>query len=166
MKLKGQLEQAQLENKSSDPTNLPDGLVWYNTTTKLMKAVVNAVKVQFLTASIPQTTFAIANNQSSAADVTGLLFSSSTARSGIIDYQIRRVSTSTGAVERVEAGQLLVTYNTLATTWSLAHLAFGGEDSLVDFSITSGGQVQYTSDNMAGTYDSVNSLMTFVARTF
>lgn len=31
MLLKGQLEEAQLENLSSDPSNLPDGRVWYDT---------------------------------------------------------------------------------------------------------------------------------------
>ena len=37
-KIKGQLEDAQLKNVSSDPTNLPNGLIWLNTTTNFFKA--------------------------------------------------------------------------------------------------------------------------------
>ena len=115
---------------------------------------------------LAQTPVAIANNQSSAANVTGLLFSSASVRSAIIEYQIRRVSTSTGAVERVSSGRGTATYNTLATAWTYTPLGEGGDASGVTLDITSGGQVQYTSDNMAGTYDAVNSLITFTARTF
>lgn len=45
-KLKGQLEDAQFQNKSTDPTNLPDGLVWLNTATAKIKSVIGgAVKI-------------------------------------------------------------------------------------------------------------------------
>lgn len=37
MKLKGQLEQAQLENLTSDPSNLPDGRIWLDTATDKAK---------------------------------------------------------------------------------------------------------------------------------
>lgn len=37
MKLKGQLEQAQLENLTADPSNLPDGRIWLDTATDKAK---------------------------------------------------------------------------------------------------------------------------------
>ncbi|MBX3017986.1 MAG: hypothetical protein KF767_08860 [Bdellovibrionaceae bacterium] len=49
MLFKGQLEQAQLENKQNDPTNLPEGLTWVNTTAHLAKVVLNGVKRVFVT---------------------------------------------------------------------------------------------------------------------
>lgn len=115
---------------------------------------------------ISPTTFAIANNQSAAANVTGLLFSSSVTRSTTIEMQARRVTTGGGAVEVVERFVYFATYNTLATSWTLTPGFSGGDNSGMVFSITSGGQVQYTSDNMsAGSYDAANSLLTFSART-
>lgn len=55
MKLKGQLEQAQLENTSSDPSNLPDGLVWLNTSTNKAKVYAGAATREILTNDQTQT---------------------------------------------------------------------------------------------------------------
>ena len=55
MKLKGQLEQAQLENTSSDPTNTPDGLVWLNTTTNRAKIYTESATREIVTNSQSQT---------------------------------------------------------------------------------------------------------------
>lgn len=45
-KIYGQLESAQAENKSSDPSNLPDGRIWLNTTVNRLKAYIqSAVRV-------------------------------------------------------------------------------------------------------------------------
>jgi hypothetical protein len=115
--------------------------------------------------SIAPTTFACADNQSSAANITGLLFSSASVRSALIKLQIRRVSTGGGATERVQYGHWVATYNTLAATWTLDSLGASSEDAGVVLSITSGGQVQYTSDDMTGTYDTAASLFTFSAET-
>lgn len=112
-----------------------------------------------------QTTAAIANNVS-AQNVTGLLFDHTVTRSSIIEYQIRRVSTSSGATELVSNGRASATYNDLAATWTLAPLGEGGDLSGVTLDITSGGQVTYTSSNMSGTYDTGHSLITFATRTF
>jgi hypothetical protein len=43
MLLKGQLEEAQLENLAADPANLPEGRTWLNTTSGLIKTVVGGV---------------------------------------------------------------------------------------------------------------------------
>lgn len=45
----GQLEKAQLENLSSDPTNLPEGRVWSNTTSDRAKIVLGGVAKEVLT---------------------------------------------------------------------------------------------------------------------
>jgi hypothetical protein len=113
-----------------------------------------------------QVDFAVANNQSSPASVTGFLLDHTAYRSVIVDYQIRRVSTSTGAVERVSSGQARCTYNSLATAWTWTGLGEGGDGvGLTVLDITSAGQVTYTTDNMAGTYDSVNSKFSYTLRT-
>jgi len=66
VKLKGQLEQAQLENRSADPSNLPDGLVWLNTTSNRAKAYLQAAIRVFVTEDQAQTltnkTISAANN--------------------------------------------------------------------------------------------------------
>lgn len=135
---------------------------WWN----ILRLAGMTIESMFGAGAIGATTFAIANNQVGAVNVTGLLFSSAVSRSAEIGYQVRRLTTGGGAVEVVERGSLICTYNTLAAAWVLTYGASGGEAGGVAFTITSGGQVQYTSDNMsAGSYDTANSLLTFSART-
>lgn len=95
------------------------------------------------------TSFTIANNISSATSVTGLSFSGSTYRSFIIDYSIYR-STSTALSAVAQVGELRGVYNTQSLTWYLSD-NYSGQNSGVTFSITSGGQIQYTSTNISGT---------------
>lgn len=52
MLFKGQLEEAQAQNLASDPSNLPDGLLWFNTTTLLIKAAVSGVVQSFVTRKV------------------------------------------------------------------------------------------------------------------
>lgn len=100
---------------------------------------------------ITETAFTIANNQSSAANVTGLVFNHGSVGAAFIDYWIKRVTTSSGAVERTEAGRLLVSWDLSAATWRIVPVGSGPDESGVSFSITSAGQVQYTSDSITGT---------------
>lgn len=135
---------------------------WWN----ILRLAGVAVEAILGAAYIIPTTFAIANNQSSAANVTGALLSSSTARSAVVEWQARRVTTGGGAVEVVERGYFYMTYNTLAATWVLTYGSSGGDNSGLTFTTTSAGQIKYVSDNMAaGSYDTVNSLLTFSVRT-
>lgn len=55
MRLNGQLEKAQLENVSTDPTNLPEGLVFENTTEVKAKVVLGGSKREIITADQTQT---------------------------------------------------------------------------------------------------------------
>lgn len=108
----------------------------------------------------------IANNQTSAANVTGLTVSSATERYAVAEIRIRRVSTGGGATERVSVQTLFLTYNTLAATWALTKGSYGPDEHGMDFTVTAAGQVQYASDNMTGTYDTTNSKMDYNLRKY
>lgn len=94
------------------------------------------------------TSFTIANNQSSAADVTSLLFDGVATRSFILDYSIYR-QTDTASSALAQVGQLRGVYNTQSSTWFMSD-DFSGQNSGVTFSIQPSGQIQYTSTNIAG----------------
>lgn len=96
--------------------------------------------------------FDIANNQAAAADVTGLKFDKRGVSQAIIEFLVQRVTTGAGAVELIESGILIVTYNPTSEDWNLQAVSANTPDnSGVDFTITSSGQVQYTSSNETGT---------------
>ncbi len=105
---------------------------------------------------ILQTTVTINNNQASAANIAGLLFNTATVRSAVIDYNIYR---TTSLNEVVEAGTLLIMYKSVANEWSVSQILNG--DAEVYFTITTTGQLQYTSSSLAGT--SYTGTMTFEA---
>lgn len=120
---------------------------------------------------IGETSFTIVNNQTSAANVTGLLFNPAAVRSAEIAVGFYRNTTGGGATEMSARMKYLATYKTVAGTWELAPLGGGGDfdETLgmpagVTLSITSGGQVQYVSSNFTGTAGT--SKMTFSASTF
>lgn len=105
------------------------------------------------------TTFTIANNTSSVANVTGLSFDTSTVRSAIAQYSIYRNSSTT---ETSECGQIYATYKSVAGTWEIAQ-SYTGSSGVV-FSITSAGQIQYTSTNFSGI--SYTGTMKFTGKSF
>lgn len=96
---------------------------------------------------IIETTFQLSNNQAVATDVNGLLFNSSTVRSAKVDYTIY-ITTSTN--ELLETGILYLQYKSDAAEWTMAQ-QFVGDVSGLTFTITTSGQVQYTTTNVAGT---------------
>lgn len=55
MRMNGQLEVAQAENLSSDPSLLPDGRFWLNTTTNVLKAYLQSAVRIFVTTDQTQT---------------------------------------------------------------------------------------------------------------
>lgn len=92
---------------------------------------------------IPQTSFSLANNQSSAADVTGLAFANVSVRSFECQLSVS-----------IDATADLFTIFKLygiqkGASWDLSYESTG-DDSQIAFSITNAGQVQYTSANLAG----------------
>ena len=90
-----------------------------------------------------ETSFAAANNQAAAADVTGLAFANGTVRS--FDAHISVTLDATADLyekfhlEGVQKG----------AAWDMA-VSSVGDDSGVVFSITTAGQIQYQSQNSAG----------------
>jgi hypothetical protein len=109
------------------------------------------------------TSFTIANNQSSAANVTGLLIDGASTRSFILDYSIYR-QTATALSGVAQVGQLRGVYNTQSASWFMSD-DFSGQNAGVTFSILSSGQIQYTSTNIAGT-SYVGTLKYAIRKTF
>lgn len=130
---------------------------WWNS----LRAAGIAIEA-FLGTFLGETSFTIANNQSAAANVTGLAFAGASIRSFVVDYQIYRNTTGGGATELAEAGILIGTYSTVAGTWEMQQAPVVG-DAGVTLTITSAGQIQYTSSNMTGT--PASSTMKFKYRT-
>lgn len=130
---------------------------WFNT----LRAA-GADLESYIGSFIAETGFNIVNNQETPANITGLLFDALTQGAAFIDYEIYRNTTGGGATKRKEVGMLLVSYTPGGSPlWEITQPAFMGSAG-VEFSITSGGQVQYTSDNQSGTADV--SRMRFKAR--
>lgn len=107
----------------------------------------------------PETQQTIADNQSSAANITGLLFDeTSVVKAKVIIGTLRQDGTN----ERVHISEFWVWYNATKGDWRMGSQNETGEScdassctsvaSGVTFSITAAGQVQYTSDSMGGSY--------------
>jgi hypothetical protein len=97
-------------------------------------------------------TFKIENNKSSATDVTVLKFDSRGISQAVIEYLIQRITTGDDAVELLESGILIAVYKPTSDSWALVEVDVDHpSDSGVTFSITSSGQIQYTSSDVAGT---------------
>lgn len=95
------------------------------------------------TGDIDQTSFSAANNQSSATNVTGLAFANGSVRSAEVLYSIALSATSS----KFEVGKLLLVQR--GSDWQLSQ-QYGGDNAGFVFTVTSAGQVQYTSPNSAG----------------
>ena len=112
---------------------------------------------------ILETDFNFTNNQVTPANVTGLTFPTSNIASFVSDYIITR---DDGTTKITEQGQLFGFQGD--SGWELGRsnvitdsTVFGGEAG-VEFSITSAGQVQYTSQDYTG---QLTGTMTFRAKT-
>ncbi len=120
----------------------------------------------FGSTDILQTTFSIANDQSSSLDVEKMYFNPGLVRSALVEYSIYRTSTAT-PTGHSESGIINVTYDNLAGTgskWSLISYGING-DSGVTFTITDLGQVQYQSTMLADSDNSYSGIIHFRAKT-
>lgn len=116
---------------------------WWNV---IRTALINV----FGTGALGTTSFTVANNQGAAADVTGLAFTGAVSRSALVHYDIRR-KTDTAASEVRERGTLTLLYNAQDSVWDTdANQSYAGAGAGVTFSVTTAGQVQYTSSSIAG----------------
>lgn len=132
---------------------------WGEDLSDVIEALVDVVATLSGTGDILTTSFTVANNQSSAANITELSFDTATIRSAVVTYSIFR---STDSAELGECGFLLLTYMSDANAWTISRYA--NDDSGLVFTVTDGGQCQYTSTNMSGS--SYSGLMKFNARAF
>lgn len=133
---------------------------WWN----ILRAAGVAIENFLGSSYIIQTSAPIGNNQS-GQNVTGLVFNNASIKAAIIDYKIRRVTSTT---DRTTMGTgMTAVWNPLAAAWTITMGLEGGDSSGVIFDINaSTGQVTYSTDNMSGVYDTVNSKIIFTARTF
>jgi len=109
---------------------------------------------------INETQFTIVNDTTVADDVLGLSFDGSAVRGAFIEYTLYRNHTAP-ASEVSESGAMLATYKTVDDSWEIIRSSVG--DAGVTFTITSDGQVQYTSTDISGSV--ATSVMKFKAST-
>ena len=98
-----------------------------------------------------QENYTLLNNQS-LTDVTGLQFDSSSIKSVFFKYELERV----GSTSKKQVGTFQLVYN---TSWELTFGNYQGDSIIEDvlteeygvtLSVTSLGQIQYTSNNFIG----------------
>lgn len=103
------------------------------------------------------TTFTIANS-TGPSNITGMVFNKTSYRAFFITYSIFR--SAAGGLTRAQAGTLICI--TDGTNWEIGDQPVSvpsSDDAGVDFTITSAGQVQYTSDDNTGSYSAANSIL-------
>jgi hypothetical protein len=145
----GSLTDAKIASGAAiDATKIANGIV-SNTEFQHLDGVTSAIQTQLnnklsaVTGDIQPTSFSIANNQVTAANVTGLAFATATTRSAkvLVDIQIDATT------DLYEAYELLIVQK--ASSFDMSQMSTG-DDSGIVFTITNAGQVQYTSSNNAG----------------
>ena len=119
---------------------------WGEELTSWMDAITDVAAGITGVGDILQTSVTIANNTASATNLAAFTFDPGTVRGAEITYAIYR---NTSASELAEFGKIYLVFKTVAGTWDLSQ-TFAGSSG-VTLTITSLGQMQYTSTNMAGT---------------
>lgn len=125
MRLNGQLEEAQLENLSSDPSNLPDARVWYNTTDKAPK--LNIGSSVFSISLCVYAKHSVTDGQS-ATNLTGETVDSSVYSSARYEYEIIRGTTV------FSSGEFYLHYRN--STWQFVMGSENRDDSAADHGVT------------------------------
>ncbi len=125
-----------------------NGQLVFATDTKLMYQVVDGVLAEVGGGGVPDAvSFSISDNVTAATSITGLLFNPASVLAFTLEYTISRATSSTTVCS---VGRFRGVYNSLSLTWSFSD-DYAGQDVGIAFSITAGGQVQYTSTSLAGT---------------
>lgn len=120
-----------------------DKVLIYDTSATALRSMSRANFVGASTGDIKEASFSSANNVLVAADVTGLAFANATVRSfqAIVSVAI---DATADLFEEFELNGIQRGADWVMSVESI------GEDSGITFSITTAGQVQYTSTNIAG----------------
>jgi hypothetical protein len=94
--------------------------------------------------------FSLANNQVAAANVTGLLLDKTKTRAATIPFLLHRQTDT--PLEYDVVGVITLYYKPVADSWNISveFKAGDADDVGIVFSVTSAGQIQYTSTNLAG----------------
>lgn len=131
---------------------------WATDATGWAIAVTDGLGAAVQPGDLSPTTLVVINNTGSLANVTDLIVNNAITRAALVDYYVYRVF---GATEIAEVGTLRLVYKTNATTWEVDRTFTG--DGQISFSVTTGGQVQYTSVPISGS-GSYTGTMRFRAR--
>lgn len=93
--------------------------------------------------------FVLVNNQAVAANIEGLIFDKSHYSQAIVEYLIQRV---TSGVELIESGRIVAIFSPNTAVWNIIKISDISVGAIgVTISITSSGQVEYATSNIAGT---------------
>lgn len=124
-----------------------DKLLIYDNSASALKSMTRANFLSGIATSsagdIPETSFSLANNQASPANVTGLAFSNATARS----FRVHASVIIDATADLFEVYELSGIQK--GSSWDMSQTSTG-DDAGLTFSITNAGQIQYTSTNNAG----------------
>lgn len=119
---------------------------WGEDATDWAKEVTTVLAFLLAPGDIVNSTATINNNQTTPDDINGMVFVNTQTRSAKVSYQVKR--SVTGNI-RIQSGSLYLDWNPQTSQWILTH-DFTAGNAGITFSVTSGGQVQYTTDNMTG----------------
>ena len=96
-----------------------------------------------------ENSFPIPNNNLVATDIPGLRFDKRFTSAATVEFLCQRVTSS---VELIEYGEFRASYNPDSEDWNIHFPDINSpENSGIDFTITSAGQIKYTSADIAGT---------------
>lgn len=122
---------------------------WGENVSNWAQAVTDALSGLNTTGDILTTSFSPADNQVLPANVVGFSFDSSQVQGFIAEYSIYRTD---GSIGFSETGNIYGTYNAKDGAWTIAQTGVNIENCSVLLTITSGGQLQYTSSSLGGTH--------------
>lgn len=95
--------------------------------------------------------FPLNNNQVEAADIVGMALDYTKVSQGIVEYLVQRVTVGTNPVQLLESGVFHLVYLPTENSWSLIPMGTPGpHDADITFTVTSSGQVQYTTGQVDG----------------
>lgn len=135
---------------NSIPYNIPDAgdePGWGGDSTDWMQAVTEVLTDLVGPSDILETSFTIANNQTTFADVTGLVFDGGSVRSAVVNYAVYRISNDNPSGFS-ESGNLNLIYdNNAVLPWSMSQGDVNG-NSQIYFDITTSGQIRYKTNDI------------------
>ena len=149
-------------NSTYTLTQQGDPAGWGEDQQELVEALIDTVNNFFGPGDIVQTTVLIGNNVSTPTNINNFQFDVNVVRFAEVNYTVIRVATDTV----FEVGKLFILNDPtiIGNPWSLNQQNMSENQAGITFSINSSGQIQYTTDEMLGTYLSSESKIVFSAK--